>query len=109
MSTIIKSYTVIIMCLLIFFLSINVISGHLDVQNANDYHAAVIDEIENSNHAISVINKIKNEAEENGYEIDITSYYGANSSIISKVTLKYKYRFDLLNVENEHEIVGYAR
>lgn len=81
----------------------------MEVQNATDYHAAIIDEIENSNHASYTIDKVKEEAAENGYDVTIENFYGDNYTVVSKVTLKYKYTFNILDVENEHEIVGYAR
>lgn len=109
MSTVIKSYTAIIVCLLSFFIALNVVSAHLDVQNATDYHSAVVDEIENSHHASSVVDALKTEASENGYELEVENFYGANQTTLSKVTLKYKYRLNILDVENEHEVVGYAR
>ena len=113
MSTVIKSYIPIILIILAVLISVGIVSVAIDVQNARDYHAAVVNEIENSNHAGNVINACIEEAEENGYTLIVSSYSnsseGGNRSIISKVVLEYEYTLGLLNVTSEHEIVGYAR
>ncbi len=113
MSSVIKSYLAIVLILLIVFTSAGIISVTLDVQNARDYHAAVVNEIENCNHAASVIEACKTEASENGYTLTVTNYYSDNdnspNSQISKVVLKYSYTIDFLGIATEKEIVGYAR
>lgn len=113
MSTIIKSYTVILLLIMSVLICTGIISVTVDVQNARDYHAACINEIENSNHASSVIEACKIEAAKNGYELIVTSYVndidGINTSTISKVVLKYDYTIGLLSVNSEKEVIGYAR
>lgn len=113
MSTVIKSYIPIVLIILAVFIFAGIISVTIDVQNARDFHAAYVNEIENSNHAGSVIEACKAEAEENGYELVVDSYtnnsLGENNSTISKVVLKYDYTIGILNVNSAQEIVGYAR
>lgn len=113
MSTVIKSYIPIVLIILAVFIFAGIISVTIDVQNARDFHASYVDEIENSNHASSVIEACKEEAAENGYELVVSSYMnnseGENNSMISKVILKYDYTIGILNVNSEQEIVGYAR
>lgn len=113
MSSVIKSYLTIILILLLVFTSAGIISVTLDVQNARDYHAAVINEIENCNHAESVINACIAEAAENGYTLSVSNYYSDSddspNSQITKVVLKYSYTIDFLGIATEKEIVGYAR
>lgn len=113
MSTVIKTYLSIILILVAVFTFAGIISVVIDVQNARDYHAAVISEIENSNHAEVVINSCVSEASSNGYELIVSNYANssadATGSEISKVVLKYEYSIDFLGITSEHEVVGYAR
>ena len=93
------------------FISIGILSVQVDMQNARDYHAAVVNEIENSNHSPSVIAACKQEAAENGYILEVVPYtndFGHYSSTISKVTLKYEYVIVFLNIRSDEEIIGYA-
>ena len=45
---------------------------------ASDFHGSVINEIENSNHASSVIETCKETAAANGYELIVSSYLNKN-------------------------------
>ncbi len=113
MGTVIKSYLSVFLILVAVFTFGGIISVTIDVQNARDYHAAVINEIENSNHAQSVIDACIEEAESNGYELTVVSYpddsVAAYNSAIVKVTLKYDYSINLLSIGAKKEIIGYAR
>lgn len=112
MSTIIKAYTAIFLVLMAVFLSVGILSTTIDVQNARDYHAACVNEIENSNHAPSVISALVSEATSNGYTLDVDSYTNSTGNYIytvSKVTLKYNFSIPLLNIQIDKEILGYAR
>ncbi len=113
MSSVIKSYVSIILIVVATLVLVGIISVTVDVQNARDYHAAVVNEIENSNHAGTVIEACKTEATENGYTLSVETYSnnsdGKSNSIISKVVLKYDYAINFLSVSSEKEIVGYAR
>ena len=113
MSSIFKSYVSIILIIVAVFVFVGIISVAVDVQNARDFHGAVVNEIENSNHAGSVIEACKDTAAKNGYELVVTSYVnnsdGLQYSKITKVVLKYKYTISILDISSEKEIVGYAR
>lgn len=113
MSTVIKSYLTIILIVLAVIIFAGIISVTVDVQNARDYHAACVNEIESSNHASSVIDACKTDAANNGYELIVSSYKndidGINSTTLTKVVLKYDYTINFLNLSSEKEIVGYAR
>ncbi len=113
MSSIFKSYVSIILIIVAVFVFVGIISVAVDVQNARDFHGMVINEIENSNHASSVIEACKETAEANGYELVVSSYMnnsdGLQYSKITKVVLKYDYTIDILKIKSEKEIVGYAR
>lgn len=85
------------------------IIASLNTQNAQQYHAAVIAELESSDMADSVVKSCEEKALENGYKnLDIQKVVGDHAAY-AKVTLKYEYTIPLLNMLLEHEIVGYAR
>lgn len=112
MGTVIKAYTAIFLVLMTVFLAVGILAVTIDVQNARDYHAACINEIENSNHAPSVINALGAEAAGNGYTLDVDSYtntVGNYSFTVSKVILKYEFSIPLLGITMNKEILGYAR
>ena len=112
MGTVIKAYTAIFLVLMCVFLSIGILAATVDVQNARDYHAACVNEIENSNHAASVIETCISEAADNGYTLEVVSYpnyVGNFSYTVSKVILKYQFSIPILNITLEQEILGYAR
>ncbi len=113
MSSVIKSFLAIFLILIAMFSFAGVISVTIDVQNARDYHASVVNEIENSNHAQSVINACKDEATTNGYTLTVTEYSSTSddspNTKISKVVLSYSYSIDFLNISSNKEIIGYAR
>lgn len=112
MGTIIKVYTAIFLVLMTVFVSVGILSVQVDVQNARDYHAAVVNEIENSNHNSSVIDACVEEAKNNGYTLTVDSYTNSSgnySFTVSKVVLKYKYTIAFLNIQSDKEIMGYAR
>ncbi|MEE1502924.1 MAG: hypothetical protein UGF89_01595 [Acutalibacteraceae bacterium] len=66
MSAVIKNYMVIILVIICIFTSLGIVSVAIDVHNARDFHGAVVNEIESSNHASSVIDTCKEAAEEMG-------------------------------------------
>lgn len=110
MSTVIKSYVAIFLVLLSLITLTGVVDATVQIQNARDYHSAVVNEIENSNHSDAVIEKCVNEASANGYNLIVTKYEsGGDNSEITKVTLEYQYTILFLNVASDKQIIGYAR
>lgn len=87
------------------------ITASLNTQRAQNYHAAVIQELENSDFADSVILEEKTKALENNYnELKIEKKISDRTGeFYAKVTLDYNYSIPILNMFMEHEIVGYAR
>lgn len=113
MSITIKTYVGMFLLLLSVFTMAGIMSASIDANNARDYHAAVVAEIEDANFAPSVINACKTQAAESGYTLLVDS-----SSIVSddtgratmmEVILSYEYHIPLLNVSNTQQIRGFAR
>lgn len=113
MSTIIKTYVGIFILLLSVFTLTGVMSACIDANNARDFHASVMAEIEDSNFAPSVINACKTQAESAGYEllIDENSIVKDEDgkTTLMEVILKYKYRVDFLGVISTQQIRAFAR
>ncbi|MDR0925354.1 MAG: hypothetical protein LBN31_13505 [Hungatella sp.] len=113
MSTIIKTYVGIFILLLSVFAMAGVMSATIDANNARDYHAAVMAEIEDSNFAPSVITACKAQAEEAGYELLIDSDSIVRDEdgkpTLMEVILRYQYRIDFLKVFSTQQIRGFAR
>lgn len=113
MSTIIKTYVGIFLLLLSVFSMIGVMSATIDANNARDFHAAVMAEIEDANFAPSVSTACQEQAEAAGYELLIDS----NSIVrdedgkatLMEVILRYQYRIDFLQVFSTQQIRGFAR
>ena len=113
MSTTIKTYVGIFILLLSVFTMAGVMSASIDANNARDFHASVVAEIEDSNFAPSVINACKTQAANAGYELLVDE-----SSIVKdedgkptlmEVILKYKYNVDFLGVVSTQQIRAFAR
>lgn len=82
----------------------------LNNQSAQNYHSAVIVELEESNMSDAVIADCIAKAEENGYNsLVIDKKTGVSGNSYAKVTLNYDYSIPILNMFLQHEIVGYAR
>ena len=113
MSTTIKTYVGIFILLLSVFTMAGVMSACIDANNARDFHASVVAEIEDSNFAPSVINACKTQAANAGYELLIDE-----SSIVKdedgkptlmEVILRYNYHVDFLGVISTQQIRAFAR
>jgi hypothetical protein len=113
MSTIIKTYVGIFLLLLSVFSMTGVMSATIDANNARDFHAAVMAEIEDANFAPSVITACQKQAEESGYELLIDSDSIVRDEdgkpTLMEVILRYQYRIDLLKVFSTRQIRGFTR
>lgn len=86
------------------------ISMQLQTSTARDYHAAVIQKIENSNFDNSVIEELKTRASEDGYTLTVdTNPEGESWNRKVCVTLNYEARLDILGIKESGKLVGYAR
>lgn len=86
------------------------ITASLTTQKAQNYHAAVVAELEASDFSTSVVSSCKTKAKDNGYKnLTITVNGNSDTGKYAKVVLDYDYAIPLLNRMIDHEIVGYAR
>lgn len=113
MSITIKTYVGMFLLLLSVFTMAGIMSASIDANNARDYHAAVVAEIEDANFAPSVVSACKTQATENGYAllIDTNSIVTDEDgrTTMMEVILSYEYQIPLFNVSNTQQIRGFAR
>lgn len=111
MKQLIVTFFIVFLILLGVFSVTGIIKANLDSYAARNMHADIINELENSNLAKSVITSSIQRAADAGYVLEITSVVdGAGNSQMAEVKLKYEYAIPFLGVkDNFHEIHGYAR
>lgn len=87
------------------------ITATINTSNARDYHASVVNEIEESNFNTDVINGLYTDASGKGYSLEpITVTEIENHRKVAEVVLDYTYDVGILNITGErHSIRGYAR
>ena len=87
------------------------ITVSLNNQKAQNYHSAVVSELEASNYSTEVIDGCKTKAQENGYaNLEIDKKVTTDGKPYAKVVLTYKYSIPILNMNDvEQQIVGYAK
>lgn len=103
----IEMYVSLIILAVLAFVGISFITVNIDIVNARDAQASYVAEIENADLSPSVIQKCKDNAAEQGYElvVDLTD---VGNRATAKVTLRYKYSMAILGTSQTHTIVSYT-
>lgn len=123
MSQVIKSFMGMFFLLALLLLGVGILSAQTDVSDALDFKSDIIVELENSNYNAEVLNACIQQANENGYSIEIKTYAPGNEVVsytspnaadttgvvMAEVKLTYLYRIGFLNTVTEHQVRGYAR
>ncbi len=100
----------IIVMTMVALLGASYIIASLNTQNAQQYHSAIIQELEASNYSPDTKIALIKTAEENGYNfLEINMLSAADGKHYAEVVLDYNYSIPLLNQVMEHKIIGYAR
>ena len=90
-------------------LSAAYIMASLNTQSAQNYHSAVVAEVEAGDFSEPVVQSCREKALENGYKyLSIEPMTSIDNGKYAKVTLTYDYTVPVLNLFLEHQIVGYA-
>lgn len=113
MRTMIEAFTSIIFISVICVLLVGMIGSYMSVNNARNYHANIIDRLENSDYQDEYIEKIYDEAKKAGYRITIEDVSYKFNRFCYYVRLDYRTGievFDLINKMFKYEgvIEGYA-
>lgn len=125
MSQVIKGYLGVFLVFLLMLASIGILSAFLMVVNAQDIHANVIDELENSGRAQNVLEECFEMTQQAGYHLSVELFYenGASCQISSKdeipenswessyarVEMEFPLAIAFFQVQQNHMISGYAR
>lgn len=125
MSQIMKAFMGIFIVLFMTTSSMGMLGAFLQVSQAREFHAMVIDELENSNYCKAVLEECFKTAEESGYVLEVTLYKNQGGYIsctekadipsqleeidMAKIDMQFVITIPFLGVENEQEISGYGR
>ncbi|MBR4026464.1 MAG: hypothetical protein IKJ01_02745 [Lachnospiraceae bacterium] len=125
MSQIMKAFMGIFMILFLMVSSVGMLGAFLQVLHAQDMHACMIDEMENSNYCKEVLEECFEIAEQSGYKLELILYqenYKAVSCTtkaelpqenvdiaLAKVTLEFPFRIVFFQINDNYKISGYGR
>lgn len=112
MRTIIESFLIFILLLYISFLSMEYVAMNLTVEKASSFHTACIDSIENNDYDSSVINAWIEKGEKYGFDVNVVNISKLKLDEVVPcyyVSLTYNVKLNLLGIEEEATIKGYAR
>lgn len=125
MSQVIKGYLGVFLVLLLMMSSIGILSAFMIVVNAQDLHANIVDKLENSACANTVIEECFDKAKQAGYGLSVCLFYedGTNCQIASeaeipansgesayaRVELEFPLQVGFFQVDQDHRISGYVR
>lgn len=125
MSQIMKAFTGLFMVVFMMITATGLLGIFFQELHAQNLHAAMIDEMENSDYDNAVIRECFQVAEEAGYDLEIT-LYSEHQAItrcqktedipittedvsMAKVLVKYPLQLTFFGINLEQEISGYAR
>lgn len=111
MKYIVEAFGVMLVLIMNLLLCVGVVSVSADVAAAREYKADVIAEVENSNFNPVVMEKCKEQAELQGYELAITTatYDPVYDRCIAEVELTYTYEIPVLGISEQRVTRGIAR
>lgn len=111
MKNIIAAFGTLMVLMLNLVICIGVSNASVTTAVAKEFKADVVAEIENSNFNPNVINGCISQAQEAGYELEITSCtYDENNNIqTAEVVLTYSYYIPLFNIQGTKSTRGIAR
>lgn len=101
----------IILLTLMTVLGTSYIVAGLNTQRAQNYHSAIVSEIEASEFSDEVIEECQTKASSDGYKkLSVKKFTSTETGrTYAKVDLDYNYSIPILNIFLTHEITGYAR
>lgn len=125
MSQIMKAFMGIFLFMLLVVTATGMLGAFLEVSHAQNLHASMIDEIENSHYAKPVLEECFTVAKKSSYSLQIDLYMrnggmvsctrsnqlpkSMEDVIFAKVVLSYPFRILFFDIELWQEIFGYAR
>lgn len=125
MSQIMKAFTGVFIVMFMMVSATAVLGAFLQILQAQNMHAAIISEMENSDYTRTVLLDAFDTAEANGYGLKVRLYqeYGesvmctgaeeipvdVSEVVMAQVTLSYPVQMSFFQLSEVQEIIGYAR
>ncbi len=125
MSQIIKAFMGVFFILFMSVTAVGILTAYMEVMNAQDMQARIVDEIENSDFSSPVIRSCFEQAGKAVYRLDVTLFYegggtagcGSISTVpysisavdMARVELTFPFRVSFLGINKEHTFSSYAR
>lgn len=113
--------------LLLFLMasSASMLGAFLQVLNAQDMHAMIVDELENGNYCLPVLQESFEKTQKYGYELELILYSQNHETYIctkkemlpqstkdmemAKVTLAFTFEIPFFQIIQDYSVSGYAR
>lgn len=111
MGQIMKTYLGIFFLLVTGLVGIGVVTAGIQSASARNYHSGVISEIECSNFNDAVVTACRQQAKEEGYELEVKtmSYDALGHTKVAEIILHYEYAIPVLNLVTDHQVRGFAK
>lgn len=125
MSQIMKAFTGIFVLLFMMSSATGILGVFFQTVYAQNLHAVIIDELENSDYTYSVVKDAFVAAEDSGYELEVKLYQKRDEIIIcgsegsvpsdlsdvymAEVTLTYPIELAFFHLNQTQQLIGYAR
>lgn len=125
MSQIMKTFMGIFLLLFLMASSAGMLGAFLQVLNAQDIHAQIVDEMENGNYCLPILQESFQNAETYGYELEVLLYSENHETYLctakselpqdtkdmemAKVTLTFPFEISFFGISQKYHISGYAR
>ena len=125
MSQIIKAFTALFLLLYMMVATTSLLGAFFQVLHAQNLHASMIDELENSNYANQVIEECFEVCKQAEYELEMILYLEHEENIaldeavdipavignveMARVCLQYPFQLLIFDIDLTQELCGYAR
>lgn len=125
MSQVVKTFMGIFLILFMIVTSIGILTAYLQVMNAQDLQARIVDEIENSDYAAEVVKGCFDQSTRYGYSLQLTYYFENGGTVcvkakdsvpsdvesiaMARVELSFPFQVGFLNINKAHTFTSYAR
>lgn len=125
MSQIIKAFTGIFIVLFMMCSALGILGVFFQTLQAQDFHAVIVNELENSNYAEVVLENAFTASQAYGYKLEILFYQEDGVSVtcddveeipenredirMAQVILQYPVELGFFQVSEQQAIIGYAR
>lgn len=125
MSQIMKAFMGVFLTLFMSVAAMGILTAYMEVMNAQDMQARIVDEMENSDYNAGVIRDCFRQSAEAGYQLSITLFCEDTAMMtlhseqevpsqiaevdMAKVEMKFPFRVAFFGIDQNHTFVSYAR